>query len=51
MALRADVVELYGKRVRILCLEDLIRSKAAAGRAKDLIDLEALRSLAKSPSK
>ncbi|MFO0673983.1 MAG: DUF6036 family nucleotidyltransferase [Polyangiaceae bacterium] len=38
-------VELLGFRVKILSLADLIRSKAAAGRAKDLIDLEALRAL------
>ena len=45
MALRAVVVELYGLTIKILSLEDLIRSKAAAGRAKDLVDLEALRAL------
>ncbi len=45
MALRAEVVDLYGAQVRILSLGDLIRSKAAAGRAKDLVDLEALRRL------
>jgi predicted nucleotidyltransferase len=47
IALRADEVELHGARVRLLCLEDLIRSKAAAGRAKDLVDLEALRAIEK----
>lgn len=45
LALRANVVDLYGLQVKILSLDDLIRSKAAAGRAKDLIDLEALRAL------
>ena len=45
IALRADVIDLYGANVRILSLTDLIRAKAAAGRAKDLIDLEALRKL------
>ncbi len=45
IALRSDIVDLYGANVRILSLADLIRSKAAAGRAKDLIDLEALRRL------
>jgi predicted nucleotidyltransferase len=45
MALRADTIDLYGARVKLMCLADLIRSKAAAGRAKDLVDLEALRSL------
>jgi hypothetical protein len=51
MALRANVVDLYGLAVRILSLEDLIRSKAAAGRAKDLIDLEALRALQANPAR
>ncbi len=46
LAPRANVVELYGMPIKILALDDLIRSKAAAGRAKDLIDLEALRALA-----
>lgn len=45
IALRSDTVDLYGAKVRILSLADLIRSKAAAGRAKDLVDLEALRKL------
>ncbi|MBX3202742.1 MAG: hypothetical protein KF894_31745 [Labilithrix sp.] len=47
IALRAIEIDLYGARVRILSLDDLIRSKAAAGRAKDLVDLEALRALSK----
>lgn len=46
IALRAETVDLYGAAVRIMSLTDLIRSKAAAGRAKDLVDLEALRALA-----
>lgn len=46
LALRATVVDIYGNAVKILSLDDLIRSKAAAGRAKDLIDLEALRVIA-----
>lgn len=45
IALRSDTIDLYGANVRILSLQDLIRSKAAAGRAKDLVDLEALRRL------
>lgn len=45
IALRSEVVELYGAQVRIMSLADLIRAKAAAGRAKDLVDLEALRKL------
>jgi predicted nucleotidyltransferase len=46
IALRAIELEVYGTAVKLLSLEDLIRSKAAAGRAKDLVDLEALRVLA-----
>ncbi len=45
LALRSETVDLYGTKVRIMSLADLIRSKAAAGRAKDLVDLEALRRL------
>lgn len=37
--------ELYGRAVKLMSLDDLIRAKAAAGRAKDLLDLEALRAL------
>lgn len=51
IALRAESVELYGATIRILSLADLIRSKAAAGRAKDLVDLEALRALEASLSR
>ena len=47
IALRAVEIELYDTRVRLLSLEDLIVSKAAAGCAKDLVDLEALRVIAK----
>ncbi|MGH7297583.1 MAG: DUF6036 family nucleotidyltransferase [Polyangiaceae bacterium] len=49
IALRAIEIDLHGARVKVLSLEDLIRSKAAAGRAKDLVDLEALRALAATP--
>ena len=45
IALRAETIDLYGANVRILSMADLIRAKAAAGRAKDLVDLEALRKL------
>lgn len=48
IALRATEVEIHGTRIKVLSLEDLIRSKAAAGRAKDLVDLEALRVIAES---
>ena len=47
VAPRAIDLDLYGARVRLLSLNDLIRAKAAAGRAKDLVDLEALRALSK----
>lgn len=50
IALRSLEVELYGHPVKLLSLEDLIRSKAAAGRAKDLVDLEALRALSRKSS-
>jgi predicted nucleotidyltransferase len=46
LALRATEVEIAGTRVKMLSLEDLISSKAAAGRAKDLVDLEVLRVIA-----
>ncbi len=46
LVLAADAVELYGMTIRIISLADLIRAKAAAGRPKDLLDLEALRALA-----
>lgn len=45
IALRSETIDLYDAKVRIMSLADLIRSKAAAGRAKDLVDLEALRRL------
>src|SRR4051812_44192283 len=40
IALRSETIDLYEAKVRIMSLADLIRSKAAAGRAKDLVDLE-----------
>jgi predicted nucleotidyltransferase len=46
IALRAIELEIHGASVKLLTLDDLIRSKAAAGRAKDLVDLEALRAIA-----
>lgn len=46
IAPRAIEITLHDVQARILDLDDLIRSKAAAGRAKDLVDLEALRILA-----
>ena len=43
----AEEIELYGARVRIMSLATLEVSKRAAGRAKDLADLEAIRELKK----
>ena len=47
--LLADSVEteVYGRRVRVMSLPMLERAKRAAGRAKDLADLEAIRELKK----
>jgi predicted nucleotidyltransferase len=47
MALQADHVVAYGVTFKVISLADLIRAKAAAGRPKDLLDLEALRALKK----
>lgn len=47
IALGAVEIEVHGLVVKVLSLDDLLRSKAAAGRAKDLVDLEALRALQK----
>ncbi len=47
LVMQAVTTEAFGLQVRLMSLEDLIRSKAAAGRPKDLLDLEALRALTK----
>lgn len=47
LTLQAIDLELHGSRLKLLSLDDLIRSKAAAGRAKDLVDLEALRAISR----
>lgn len=39
--------EMYGCRIQILGLEGLERAKSAAGRLKDLGDLEIIRALEK----
>jgi hypothetical protein len=41
----AEVLEIYGHRVQVLGLAQLENAKRAAGRAKDLVDLEAIRQL------
>lgn len=38
-------VELFGRPVRVISLEDLIRAKAALGREKDLLALKELRAI------
>ena len=45
LAERAEVVDLGGVRVRVAALEDIVRSKAAAGREKDQVVLPTLRRL------
>ncbi len=45
LVLQALPTEAFGVEVRLMALEDLIRSKAAAGRPKDLLDLEALKAI------
>ncbi len=45
LARTADAYELYGYRVLVASVEDLIRMKRAAGRPKDLIEREHLGSL------
>lgn len=39
------VLEVFGRKVRFVSLDDLIRMKRAAGRPKDLIELEVLGAL------
>ena len=43
----AVAIDVHGQSVKVLDLDLLERAKAAAGRAKDLIDLEAIRVLKK----
>ena len=47
-ALRRDAVEipLFGRRCRVISLEDLIRAKEAMGREKDLLTAKELRAIA-----
>jgi hypothetical protein len=42
-AVRAVIMNLFERELMVIAREDLLRAKAAAGRAKDLLDLEALR--------
>ena len=41
----SSIVTLFGRDVRLLGLDGLERTKRAAGRAKDLLDLETIRAL------
>lgn len=53
VAEHSETVDLFGRSVRVLTLEALIRAKRAAGRRKDLLlipELEALLELRKPPS-
>lgn len=45
LAERASTFEVTGQRVRVAALDDIIRSKEAAGRPKDLATLPILRAL------
>ena len=45
LALNAETYELFGLQVRVASIDDLIRSKSAAGRDKDLRGMPALREL------
>lgn len=38
-------IHLFGRRCRVMSLEDLIRAKESLGREKDLLALKELRSL------
>ena len=51
MALSALELSLFGQVVKVIDLDTLITSKAAAGRPKDLLDLEALRAIAQRSKK
>jgi hypothetical protein len=45
LARTADVFDLFGQRVLVASVEDLIRMKRAAGRPKDLVAVEELGAL------
>lgn len=49
----SQAMELFGRRCKVLSLEGLIRSKRAAGKARDLealTELEALREMGRKPA-
>jgi hypothetical protein len=45
LARTADAYELFGHRVLVASIDDLIRMKRAAGRSKDLLAVEELGAL------
>ncbi len=45
VAANAETVELFGHRVRVIGIEDLIRAKEALGREKDLLAVKELRAI------
>lgn len=45
VAANAVDVELFGRRVRVMCVEDLILAKQALGREKDLLAIKELRAI------
>lgn len=48
---RSETMPLAGTRVRVACIDDIIRMKRIAARPQDLVDIEALQAIAarKSP--
>ena len=48
---RASIeIELFGRRCRVICVEDLIAAKQAMGRDKDMIAVKELRAIMESKS-
>ena len=44
-------VELFGRRCRVICLDDLIRAKEALGREKDLLSVKELKAIREKQAK
>ena len=44
-------VELFGRRCRVISLDDLIRAKEALGREKDLLAVKELKAIREKQSK
>ena len=49
--LGAIEVELFGRRCRVICLDDLIRAKEALGREKDLLAVKELKAIREKQAK